>query len=241
MLTITTNVPPAEGPAQPKTYSKRCNAQRAAVATLGPEAREGFEFISFQLAGGTWGWRATEEVPPMTAQQAKVNGVTYHPPASPPADDGLDIPPGLRRENAPEQQAKVAAMVAADRDREVRMPRDSRVVANPARKPKPRPKAERLPVPPPRGAKKGAKAVKAPRPTKRASGAPGAEGGPRAGSKTAIVAGLLTRAKGCTTADILAACNWPSVSVPAMAKAAGLRLEKKKEGKTTRYWGTLGA
>jgi hypothetical protein len=57
-------------------------------------------------------------------------------------------------------------------------------------------------------------------------------------SKTSAVAGLLTRDGGCTTKDILEATGWPSVSVPAMAKAAGLSLRKVKEGKSTRYFGS---
>lgn len=71
---------------------------------------------------------------------------------------------------------------------------------------------------------------------KPARSAARAEGGIRPGSKLEIVAGLLTRSGGCTTADILAATNWPAVSVPQMAKAAGLTLKKEKEkGQPTRY------
>jgi hypothetical protein len=63
--------------------------------------------------------------------------------------------------------------------------------------------------------------------------------GPRAGSKTALVAGLLQRAKGCTGAEILALTGWPTVSVPAQAKAAGLKLRKEKaKGEPTRYFGS---
>lgn len=65
------------------------------------------------------------------------------------------------------------------------------------------------------------------------------DNGPRKGSKTALIAGLLKREKGCTTAQILEATGWPSVSVPASAKAAGLKLRKeKKPGEPTRYFGS---
>lgn len=58
----------------------------------------------------------------------------------------------------------------------------------------------------------------------------------RPGSKLALIVGLLTRSGGCTTADILAATGWPAVSVPQMAKSAGLTLKKTKEkGSPTRY------
>lgn len=61
----------------------------------------------------------------------------------------------------------------------------------------------------------------------------------RAGSKLEIIVGLLTREGGCTGAEILTATGWPTVSVPQQAKAAGLDLSKVKEGKVTRYTGTL--
>lgn len=57
-------------------------------------------------------------------------------------------------------------------------------------------------------------------------------------TKVEIIAGLLTRKEGCTTADILAACKWPSVSVPQQAKAAGLKLRKVKDGSVSRYFGS---
>jgi len=57
-------------------------------------------------------------------------------------------------------------------------------------------------------------------------------------TKNAMVGELLARPEGCTTADILAATGWPSVSVPAQAKAVGLTLRKEKDGKVTRYWGS---
>lgn len=60
--------------------------------------------------------------------------------------------------------------------------------------------------------------------------------GVRPGSKVELIAKLLKRANGCTTADVLKACDWPSVSMPAQAKAAGLKLKKEKDGKVTRYY-----
>ena len=60
----------------------------------------------------------------------------------------------------------------------------------------------------------------------------------RPGSKLEIVVGLLTRKEGCTSAEILKACDWPAVSVPQQARAAGLTLRQEKDGKVTRYWGS---
>jgi hypothetical protein len=60
----------------------------------------------------------------------------------------------------------------------------------------------------------------------------------RPGSKTAMVADLLTRPSGCTAAEVLAATGWPTVSMPQQAKAAGLTLRKEKDGKVSRYWGS---
>lgn len=57
-------------------------------------------------------------------------------------------------------------------------------------------------------------------------------------SKMLIVAELLKRTEGCTTADVLKATGWPTVSMPAQAKAAKLKLYKeKKKGEVTRYFG----
>lgn len=56
-------------------------------------------------------------------------------------------------------------------------------------------------------------------------------------SKREIVAALLTRAEGCTTADILEATGWPAVSVPQQARSSGLELRSQKmPGQPTRYW-----
>lgn len=58
-------------------------------------------------------------------------------------------------------------------------------------------------------------------------------------TKLAIVGALLLRKNGTTSAEILEATQWPSVSVPQQAKAAGLTLRKEKTpGKPTRYFGS---
>lgn len=87
------------------------------------------------------------------------------------------------------------------------------------------------------GAPKKAKAAKgAPKAKKAASAAPKAA---RDGSKLETIVKLLTREQGCTTAEILEVTDWPTVSVPQQARAAGLKLRKVKEkGQPTRYYGT---
>lgn len=72
-----------------------------------------------------------------------------------------------------------------------------------------------------------------PKATSHTNGA--SNGGIRPGSKIEIVANLLKRPEGCTTAEVLAATNWLAVSMPAMAKSAGLTLKKEKDGKISRY------
>src|SRR5262245_48878974 len=57
-------------------------------------------------------------------------------------------------------------------------------------------------------------------------------------SKKAIIAGLLKRKKGCTSNDVKEATGWPSVSMPAMAKACGLTLRKEKTEAGIRYYGS---
>lgn len=59
-------------------------------------------------------------------------------------------------------------------------------------------------------------------------------GGP---TKREIAADLLKRKEGCTTREILDATGWPAVSVPAIAKASGLKLSQTKDGRTTTYFG----
>lgn len=59
----------------------------------------------------------------------------------------------------------------------------------------------------------------------------------RPGSKVEMVANLLRREGGCTASDVLLATGWPSVSMPAQAKQAGLVLKKEKnKGEPTRYF-----
>lgn len=59
----------------------------------------------------------------------------------------------------------------------------------------------------------------------------------RPGSKVEMVANLLKRKEGCTTADVLKATGWPTVSMPNQAKQAGLVLKKEKnKGEPTRYY-----
>lgn len=138
----------------------------------------------------------------------------------------LDIPEALKVSR--EQRAE-------ERKRAIAAPRTSpgREMAVPARKMPTKAelaeKAKKLGLTQDGKPKRKAKPGKAAKPRK-----PGSE--PKKGSKTAIVAGLLKRKGGCTTADILTATGWPSVSVPAMAAAAGLKLAKtKKPGEPTRY------
>jgi len=63
---------------------------------------------------------------------------------------------------------------------------------------------------------------------------------PRAGgpSKSEQAAELLLRPDGATTKDILELTKWPSVSVPAVARANGLTLRQEKAGRVTTYFGT---
>lgn len=57
------------------------------------------------------------------------------------------------------------------------------------------------------------------------------------GTKAALIGELLLRKTGCTTAEVLKATGWPSVSLPAIARSLELTLVKEKQGKTSRYWG----
>jgi cell pole-organizing protein PopZ len=59
----------------------------------------------------------------------------------------------------------------------------------------------------------------------------------REGSKVTLIASLLKRKEGTTTAEVLKATGWPAVSMPQQAKAAKLTLRKEKvQGQPTRYY-----
>lgn len=58
----------------------------------------------------------------------------------------------------------------------------------------------------------------------------------RPGSKLEKVVKLLQRPGGTTTAEVLKATGWPTVSMPQQASAAGITLKTEKEGNATRYW-----
>lgn len=60
---------------------------------------------------------------------------------------------------------------------------------------------------------------------------------PRPGSKLAEIGALLARSEGCTAAEVMKATGWPSVSMPAQAKALGCKLRVVKDGKEpSRYF-----
>jgi Protein of unknown function (DUF3489) len=54
-------------------------------------------------------------------------------------------------------------------------------------------------------------------------------------TKTQMILDLLKRKQGCTTADVLKATGWPSVSMPNQARMAGVKLKKEKVDGVTRY------
>jgi hypothetical protein len=59
--------------------------------------------------------------------------------------------------------------------------------------------------------------------------------GARPGSKLAMVVELLKQPGGTTAAEVKKVTGWPSVSMPAQAKAAGLTLKKEEVDGVTRY------
>lgn len=74
--------------------------------------------------------------------------------------------------------------------------------------------------------------------TKKAKAAKPKSNGKRASNKSAKVAQFLTRPEGCTNKEVLKALGWPTISMPAMAKAQGLKLRKEKTDDGMRYYGT---
>lgn len=94
-----------------------------------------------------------------------------------------------------------------------------------------------------KSAKKAKGAKRTPAGARKAAGAGkvaktknGATDGPRAGSKAAIIGGLLRQKGGTTVAEVLKATGWPTVSMPAQARAAGVGLRKEKIDGVGRYF-----
>lgn len=56
-------------------------------------------------------------------------------------------------------------------------------------------------------------------------------------TKAEIIGDMLLRPEGTTAKEVCSAMNWPSVSMPAQAKAAGLTLHKEKVDGIMKYWG----
>jgi len=90
------------------------------------------------------------------------------------------------------------------------------------------------PLRPAGGARSAGRRTANPHPDSRPSG--DSAGGK--GAKSRLIGELLLRKEGCTSVEVMAACNWPSVSMPAQAKACGLSLRKEKIDGVTRYFGT---
>lgn len=57
-------------------------------------------------------------------------------------------------------------------------------------------------------------------------------------TKAEIIGEMLMRPEGTTAQEVRETMGWPSVSMPAQARAAGLKLRKEKVGALTKYWGT---
>lgn len=245
----TRNLPIGAVPRADKPWKKRVDAKAAAVSAIGPHAREGFEFDTTKCDGG-WRWKATDEVRPDTAAQIRANGgkrasKTPQVPAMPgmtplgiakkaPTEPAHapEPPKATEQPAAPKTaQAPPAGEVSADpldippflkRGGKLTPAEHDALIAKHKRTTGPDRKIKNPPN------------VKA---AKSSKGKAGKLGGAKT-TKAAMVGQLLLDPKGCTTADILKATGWPSVSVPAQAKAVGLKLRKeKKPGEVTRYFG----
>lgn len=136
-----------------------------------------------------------------------------------------------RKELSPEQKAKVDELQAKLKAAEKAKVRERKETA------------KKLGMSPTEMSKPGAKLKsetakkKAPKKgtPKKASKARKAGTELRPGSKSALIADMLRRKNGCTTAEVLKATGWPAVSMPQQARVAGIKLVKEKDGKVTRY------
>lgn len=262
----TRNLPTTAAPRGPKRYAKRTQAQAAAVLDLGPNAREGFEFVTTKCDGG-WMYRQTDVVPPDTEAQIKAQGGKrgsrlpvpprreQEAPATVPAaaagasdaKGGADLPPAADPAQAPARRkpqgslsalaaqigwsTSAAPQVAITRSQQL-MVEDGAPVGLMRGPDTVEAKARRARITQDAIARK----IKNPPDAKKAK-AKGAAKSTGANTKAALIGTLLMNPKGCTTADMLKATGWPSLSVPRQAKMVGLGLRKEKDGKVTRYFG----
>jgi hypothetical protein len=178
------------------------------------------------------------DIKPMTS----VESLTQTPAQNLAAD--LAIPAFLKREATPEakEQAEKAMKRIAKQvgpDRTIKNPPDAKTKSQSVG-PEAMAVIKRMGKAP--ASAKPTKAKTAAKAKKPASEAKTKTAGPSRGqSKTAMVGEMLLRFDGCTAAEVMAACNWPSVSMPQQAKACGLTLRKDKvSGEPTRYYGSRG-
>lgn len=164
----------------------------------------------------------------------------------------MGVPESLNRwrtmtpESLAALQARLASMVEAEKNRrshtmskqvgpKEKALRDMRDSTTPTEQENPMPKKTRAAATKALDeAEQKAATKKAPR-AKKVPQAP--EGrATRGGGKTEIIRKLLARKHGCTAKEVMAACGWPSVSMPQQAKLLGVELHKAKdEGGATRY------
>jgi hypothetical protein len=199
-----------------KTYPRRKDAQAAATLAIGPHAREGFEYETSKC-DKVWRWHAFDEVKPATAAELKNNGGKR---------SVLALAKALEGEKAPEH--KVAPSATKDIPTASASPSDPHPLAIPEF-------LKREPETPDVKAKRIAKTAKTSGTNRVIKNPPSikaakAKGTKSAGKKTkvAIIAALLMRERGCTRAEVLKACSWPSVSMQQQAALAGLKLRKVK-------------
>jgi len=223
------NLPTTPAPAPEKSWDKRDRAVKAAIAELGPQAIPEFDFTVVKC-DKRWMWRATaaDKRPPVSDAQVKANGGKRA------VDALVSVPDRLAGEAI--TAAAVEKIMAA-----ARKPVDTTEDANGVPKFLKRDgdksvEAQEALVAKHKKTIGPDRVIKNPPDAKTAKNRAEKTAG-KGISKTAMVGQLLLRKEGCTTADILAATKWPSVSVPAQAKAVGLGLRKEKDGKVTRYFG----
>lgn len=230
-----------------KTFSHKSVAIANAIATLGPCARNEYEFKVWKC-DGVWRWEMTDEVKPDSDQQRKINGgkrpvPTPQVPAMPgmtpfgmpgklPAKPAYAPEPlpatnlPATPENAPAAPAPTGRMAQVFTDAQRLMLEDGAPAAMLRG-----PDTEDDKV---RRAKVVANAAKP-----KIKNPPDAKKIKAIERKTKIktVAYLLTRKEGCTMAEILATLGWKVVGVAQQAREAGIKkLKKTKMDGITRYY-----
>lgn len=217
------------------TYSNRSNAQRAARKAIGFPAQEGVHFVTKQNDDGLWEFirnggsdpEAAIDEPEVETQEDAADEVDSV--ISPVEEEPVEAEQPDEHEAAADQAHWLGGLPSeTDRTDEPAARQDDTIESLLAEYVAADNRSDAFIESLLRRASEIGRPVTARKPTAKREGP----------TKRQLAADLLLREEGTTSREILEATGWPSVSIPAIAKASNISLRKVKDGSTTRYFGS---